>query len=419
MIEGLASRDAALASLLEYASHGTFVSESLNRHARGLSSRDRGLALESALSAIRWKSRLDHHLSRFLRGSTQEPILWLLRLGVAQGMILDRIPPHAVVHLSVELAHRHFGRGAAGLVNAVMRRSLENPWDDPQGDDPKALAVRFSHPEWLVQRWVKRHGAETAKAMLEAGSRDPDVWVRVRPGTANLPWDPSAETETAHDGFFRKVTASRERILASEAFQQGFVSFQDPSSGECALALAGHLRPGMALVDLCAAPGGKLACLHDHGDLAGVRTFALDPSWIRQTRTQDGFRRLGMDSTLVAVSDGTRPPLREGSLDAVLVDAPCSNLGVLSRRPEARWHTRPDEPRHAARLQRQILESILPCVKTGGLVVYSVCSTEPEEGEGVVADLPGTELVSSSTRLPGMQQGDGFHLSVLRRRGPG
>lgn len=415
MIEGLASRDAALASLLEYASHGTFVSESLNRHARGLSSRDRGLALESALSAIRWKSRLDHHLSRFLRGSTQEPILWLLRLGVAQGMILDRIPPHAVVHLSVELAHRHFGRGAAGLVNAVMRRSLENPWDDPQGDDPKALAIRYSHPEWLVQRWVKRHGPETARAMLEAGSRDPDVWVRVRPGAANLPWDPSAETETAHDGFFRKVTASRERILASEAFLQGSVSFQDPSSGACALSLAGHLRPGMVLVDLCAAPGGKLACLHDHGDLDGVRSLALDPSWIRQTRTQDGFRRLGMDSSLVAVSDGIRPPLRERSVDAVLVDAPCSNLGVLSRRPEARWHTKPDEPRHAAKLQRKLLESILPCVKPGGLVVYSVCSTEPEEGEGVTGDLPGTVVESSSTSLPGMQQGDGFHLAVLRR----
>lgn len=415
MIEGLASRDAALASLLEYASHGTFVSESLNRHARGLSSRDRGLALESALSAIRWKSRLDHHLSRFLRGSTQEPILWLLRLGVAQGMILDRIPPHAVVHLSVELAHRHFGRGAAGLVNAVMRRSLENPWDDPQGDDPKALAVRWSHPEWLVQRWVKRHGPEIARAMLEAGSRDPDVWVRVRPGTTQLPWDPSAEVETAHGGFFRKVTASRERILGSDAFLQGMVSFQDPSSGACALSLADHLRPGMALVDLCAAPGGKLACLHDHGDLDGVRSLALDSSWIRQTRTQDGFRRLGMDSTLVAVSDGTQPPLREGSVDAVLVDAPCSNLGVLSRRPEARWHTKPDEPRHAAKLQRRLVESMVPCLKPGGRLAYSVCSTEPEEGEGVVADLPGTVLESSSTRLPGMQQGDGFFLAVLRR----
>jgi len=412
--EGLASRDAALESLLDYAAHGAFVAESLARHGSDLSSRDHGLALESALSAIRWKSRLDHHYERFLRGPTAEPILWLLRLGLAQCLILDRIPPHAAVHVSVELAHRRFGRGAAGLVNAVLRRSVEHPWSDPQGDDPQALAVRWSHPEWLVRRWVKRHGTETARAMLEAGSRDPDVWVRVRAGTANLPWDPSAETSTLHDGFFRKVSASRERILSSDAFREGAISFQDPSSGACALALSGFLEPGMTLVDLCAAPGGKLACLHDHGDLEGVRSIALDPSFARQRRTRDGFRRLGMGS-LVGLADGTRPPLRPSSLDAALVDAPCSNLGVLSRRPEARWHTRPDEPRIHAKLQRKLLEAVLPCVKPGGLVAYSVCSTEPDEGEAVVDGLEGAVVETATTRLPGMQEGDGFFLATLRR----
>jgi len=412
--EGLAARQAALECLLEYASEGTFVTESLSRYGARLPTRDRALALESALTAIRWKSRLDHHYERFLRGATQEPILWLLRLGLAQCLVLDRIPPHAAVHLSVELAHNFFGRGAAGLVNAVLRRSVENPWNDPEGDDPKSLAIRFSHPEWLVQRWVKRHGVETARTMLEAGSRDPDVWVRVRPGAENLPWDPSAVTAELHEGFFRKVTASRERILASETFANGQISFQDPSSGSCALALSGFLKPGMVLADLCAAPGGKLACLHDHGDLEGVHSLALDLSWSRQWRTQQGFARLGL-SSLVAVADGTRPPMREQSLDAVLVDAPCSNLGVLSRRPEARWRARPDDPRVHGKFQRELLEAILPCVKTGGKIVYSVCSAEPEEGPQVVESLPGAEVETSETRLPGMQDGDGFYLAMLRR----
>ncbi|MCB9495323.1 MAG: hypothetical protein H6686_00350 [Fibrobacteria bacterium] len=413
-MEGLPARRAALEALLDFAANGTFVAEALGRTRERLDPRDRALALESALSAVRWMARLDHHLDRFLRGNTPEPVRWLLRLGLAQCRILDRIPVHAAVHVSVELAHEFFGRGAAGLVNAVLRRAAHAPWEDPEGDEPAALAVRTSHPAWLVQRWIRRHGLETAKAMLEAGGRDPAIWVRVRPGVEVLPWDPAAETAQAYDGFFRRVEASREAILSSEAFRNGRVSFQDPSSGACALALSGKLAPGMVVADLCAAPGGKIACLHDHGDLEGVKTFALDLSRHRQMRTQDGFRRLGMRST-VAVADGLQPPLRPGSLDAVLLDAPCSNLGVLSRRPEARWRLRPDDPRQHAKLQRTLLSSAIPLVRPGGWIVYSVCSTEPDEGEKVLEDLPGVEVEHLETRLQGMQEGDGFFLALLRR----
>lgn len=413
-VEGLASREAALHALLEFSSRGAFVSETLARAGDGLAPRDRALAQEAAITAVRWKSRLDHHLDRFLRGATPEPLRWILRLGLAQSRILDRIPPHAAVHLSVELARLHAGRGAAGLVNAVLRRAIEAPWNDPAGDDPSALAVRFSHPEWLVRRWIGRHGIETAIAMLEAGSRDPEAWVRVRPGSAPLPWDPAAETGSTHDGFFRRLDLPRERVLGSEAFREGRVSFQDPSSGACALALSGFLRPGMILLDACAAPGGKLACLHDHGDLHGVRSLAFDLSTARQRRTLDGFRRLSMDGLVVA-ADATRLPLRDGCIDAAIVDAPCSNLGVLSRRPEARWRARPDDPRRHGALQRAILASVVPHVRLGGRIVYSTCSTEPEEGEAVVRDLPGCRLESSSTTLPGKQDGDGFFLATLVR----
>jgi len=412
--EGLASREVALECLLEYAARGTFVAESLSRYGDGLASRDRALALETALSTIRWKARLDHHLDQYLRGATPEPVRWILRMGLAQSRILDRIPPHAAVHLSVELARMRFGKGPAGLVNAVLRRAITAPWKDPAGDDPSALAIRHSHPEWLVRRWIKRHGVETATTMLEAGSRDPEAWVRVRAGASNLPWDPAAETARLHDGFFRRLSIGRERVLGSDSFRDGFVSFQDPSSGACALALSGFLRPGMVVADLCAAPGGKLACLHDHGDLEGVRSLAFDLSLPRQLRSVDGFRRLRLEC-LAGVADATRPPLRESSVDAILVDAPCSNLGVLSRRPEARWRIRPDDPRTHGKLQRRMLEAAAPCVRPGGRLVYSVCSSEPEEGEDVVRDIPGCRLESAVASLPGMQDGDGFFLAVLVR----
>lgn len=414
-VEGLASRDAALQALLDFSSKGAFVADSLGRHGRDLDPRDRALALEAALVAVRWKARLDHHLDRFLRGATPEPVRWILRLGLAQCRVLDRVPAHAAVHLSVELARIRFGRGSAGLVNAVLRRAVDAPWDDPSGDDPRALSVRFSHPEWLVRRWIGRHGIDAAQAMLRAGCEDPAVWVRVRAGADALPWDPADETGSAFGGFFRRVSVPRERILSSEAFRSGTVSFQDPSSGACALALEDVLAPGSLVLDACAAPGGKLACLHDRGALEGVRALAFDLSVPRQERTSDGFRRLGV-AALVGVADATRLPLREGSLDAALVDAPCSNLGVLSRRPEARWRARPDDPRRHGALQRRILEAVATRVKPGGTLVYSTCSTEPEEGEQVVRDLDGWETASAETTLPGTGDGDGFFLAVLRRR---
>lgn len=413
-IEGLAAREAAFDCLLDYSTRGIFVSESLSWHGARLEGRDRALALETALSTIRWKARLDHHLEGFLRGATPEPVRWLLRMGLAQCRILDRIPPHAAVHLSVELARARFGKGASGLVNAVLRRAIEAPWRDPEGDTPADLAVRFSHPEWLVYRWIKRHGVETTRAMLEAGSREPEAWVRVRRGATDLPWDPAAETARLHDGFFRRLSIGRERVLGSDAFRRGDVSFQDPSSGACALALSGFLEPGMVLADLCAAPGGKLACLRDHGDLDGVRVLAFDLSPARQLRTIDGFRRLALDG-FAAVADATSPPLRESSVDALLVDAPCSNLGVLSRRPEARWRIRPDEPRLHGKLQRRMLEAAIPCVRPGGRIVYSTCSTEPEEGDDVVRGIPGCRVESAATSLPGLQDGDGFFLATLVR----
>lgn len=412
--DGLASREAALQCLLEFSARGTFVTESLGRYGRNLEPRDRALALEAALSTLRWKLRLDHHLDRFLRGGTPEPVRWILRLGLAQCRLLDRVPPHAAVHLSVELAGRRHGRGASGLVNAVLRRAIEAPWSDPEGDDPESLSVRFSHPKWLVSRWLGRHGVDATRAMLEAGSRDPEAWVRVRRGATDLPWDPAAETASLREGFFRRLSIGRERVLSSDAFLRGDVSFQDPSSGACALALSGFLRPGMLVADVCAAPGGKLACLRDHGDLEGTHALALDLSASRQQRTLDGFRRLSLPA-LVAAADATRPPIRPSSLDAVLVDAPCSNLGVLSRRPEARWRARPDDPRRHAALQRAILEAAVACLKPGGRAVYSVCSVEPEEGQGVVADLAGCRILESSTLLPGAQGGDGFFLALLER----
>lgn len=414
MIPGLASRHAALDALFRWEESGHHIADSLARHATRLDHRDHALALEIATTALRWKMLLDYHLRPFVREDTDLELRWVLRLTLAQTHKLDRIPLHAAVDLGVELARMLRGKGGSGFVNAVLRRAMEKPLAPPVGDDPDSVAVRHSHPKWLVQRWIARHGLETAESMMEAGNREPALWVRVRRGAKNLPWAPEQVLETAHDGFFVRPEMFRDQLLSSDAFARGDIALQDPASGAAALLLSGALRPGSALADLCAAPGGKIACLSDHGDLDGVKVLAFDRSGFRQRKTVDGFRRTGIRA-VVGVADGLVPPLRPASLDAILLDAPCSNLGVISRRPEVRWNAKPTDPEKHGELQEKLLESAWKLLKPGACMVYSVCSTEVEECQEAVAQVPDAIREAEQLRLPGQDGWDGFYAVRLRK----
>lgn len=414
MIPGFESRRAALDALLRWEESGHHIADSLARHAKHLDHRDHALAMEIATTALRWKMLLDYHLRPYMRPDTAIELVWVLRLTLAQTHKLDRIPLHAAVDLGVELARMVRGKGGAGFANAVLRRAMEHPLVPPPADDPDSVAVRHSHPKWLVQRWMERHGLETTTSMLEAGNREPSLWVRIRKGAKAPPWAPEQVLATAHGGFFVRPDLFRDQVLSSVAFDRGDISLQDPASGAAALLLAGILKPGMSLVDLCAAPGGKIACLADHGDLHGVKVYAMDRSGFRQRKTLDGFCRSGIDA-VVAVADGEVPPFRDGSVDTVLLDAPCSNLGVLSRRPEARWKAKPQDPDKHGELQTALSASAWKLLKPGGHMVYSVCSTEVEECQEVVAQIPDARLVTEQLHLPGQDGWDGFYAVLLRK----
>jgi 16S rRNA (cytosine967-C5)-methyltransferase len=415
LIAGYASRRAALVALLSFEREGFPVAETLSR-AHELDPRDHALALEIASTTVRWMLLLDHHLAPFLRTETSPELLWILRLSVAQVHFLSRVPVHSAVDLGVELAREAGGQAASGFANAVLRRACHHALHRPVGEDAQSLSITYSHPQWLVERWLARHGVDATRSMLVAGNRDPSLWVRVRRGTDDLPWSPNQVLETAHDGLFVRPDLPRDAVLASGAFRSGRLSLQDPSSGAVALSLSPHLRPGMLVVDLCAAPGGKIGCLHDAGSLQGVRIVAVDRSHPRQRKTLDGFRQKGI-SALAVVADGLHPPVPDACADAVVLDAPCSNLGVLSRRPEARWRGGADEPERHGALQRALLESAIELAKPGALILYSVCSTEPQECDAVVSALDErAEILERSLRLPGEAGWDGFFF-VLARRG--
>ena len=429
---GLEARRLALEALLQ-TEKGAFAGEWIASRARGMSPADRGLSLEIALTSLRWKRLLDYNLEDRLSRWPGERVGWILRTALAQAWMLDRVPDHAAVDIAVDLARALEGRAMAGLVNAVLRRALAKGLQKPSGSEPRVLSIAHSHPEWMVQRWVDRLGEERTVEMLEADNAVPPTWVRLNPSwSGELPWQPEQILSTALNGRFLRLSSSRHELLESEAFRVGGFSFQDPGSGRAALALAPHIPAGGNFLDLCCAPGGKSALLAESGTLDNVHAFACDMSWDRQLRTAEGFARSGIAEKIsVFCADGTRPPFRPESFDAILLDAPCSNMGVLSRRPEARWRVRPGDLIRQGMVQKALLLSALKLLKPGGVLAYSTCTVEPEETEDLIYPLfkseeaesirlddlenpePGSPLFLRT--MPGSHGWDGFFTALLRK----
>jgi len=377
-------------------------------------SRERALTVELTYGALRRRATIDWRLEPVL----DKPLLRLpvavqmvLRLGAYQLLFLDRIPQSAAVNESVNLAKAFtgtVGRDWGGFVNAVLRALLRHPpepWPSMDHDAAQALAVRYSIPGWLSRRWVERLGLASAEAACEGVSVAPPLTLRVN----RLVTTREALLEIfAQAGIAAKPTSvSLSGILLDEGcavfslpgFQEGAFYVEDEAAQLIPLLL--DPQPGDIVLDACAAPGGKSThvadLMHNKGTI-----YAVDRKETRLGLVRSNCRRLGVQVVVPIVGDIREPrewfPMSktagsssmkkarvgESSIDRILVDAPCSGLGVLRRHPEAKW--RKDEqalPRHQA-LQCQILEAVAPCLRPGGVLVYSTCSTEPEENEDVI-----------------------------------
>jgi 16S rRNA (cytosine967-C5)-methyltransferase len=354
---------------------------------------DRALATRLVYGTLAWQGRLDHHLARFLRGplATLEPgVRAALRLGTYQLLMLDRVPAYAAVDSSVRLV-RAGGRGVAGLVNAVLRRAAATPeaLPDPAVDALERLAVEWSHPRWLVERWTKEIGAEELPRLLAADNARGATTLRANPlrttRDALLAELVAADVDAvaagrAPDGVVVRRGAARLRALPG--WHAGRFAFQGEAS-QLVTALLG-VHAGARVLDACAAPGGKTA---HAAALVGPtgRVTALDRHLAGARRIRVEVARLAAATLVdVVVADACRPPAGR-SFDAVLVDAPCSGLGTLRRHPELRWRRRPEDVPRLAALQRAILGGVAPCVRPGGVLVYAVCTIAREENEDVIA----------------------------------
>jgi 16S rRNA (cytosine967-C5)-methyltransferase len=360
-----------------------------------LAPEDRALATRLVYGTLAWQGRLDHHLAPLLRtplASLDPGVRAALRLGLFQLLLLDRVPAYAAVDASVSLA-RSAARGAAGLVNAVLRRAVRIgvrnlPLPDPAVDPIERLAVEWSHPRWLVERWHAEVG-DDLPALLAADNGMAPTAVRanrlrttrdaLRAELAAAGVD-TAPARWAPDGLL--VARGAARLRALPAWREGRFAFQAEAS-QLVVPLLG-VEPGARVLDACAAPGGKtMHAAEQVGDEG--RVVALDPRAAAIARLRIEAGRLGARRVLALAGDARRPPLLAAGFDAVLVDAPCTGLGTLRRHPELRWRRRPGDVERLAHLQQAILDGVAPLVRPGGVLVYAVCTLTREENEDAVA----------------------------------
>jgi 16S rRNA (cytosine967-C5)-methyltransferase len=374
------ARALALAALdrIERGAHAhVVVPELLARSA--LAPRDRAFVTDHVHGTVRLRRLLDARLSR----ASDRPLDALdtsvrsaLRLGAHQ--LHTGVPPHAAVGETVAVAPAR----ARGFVNAVLRR-VAGAGADPPGT---SLGVLTSHPDWIVDGLVAQLGAAGARAVLDADNEPPAVTLRVRPGIAPgavvaelASLGARVEAATLVPGAL--VVRGGGDPAAWPALRDGRATVQDQASQ--AVVHAVEPAAGERIVDVAAAPGGKATGLAERVG-AGGTVVALDRHAGRLRRLAGAAQRMRLPQVRAVVADGRRPPLH-GSFDAVLVDAPCSGLGVLRRRPDARWRVAPSAPGELAVLQRALVGAAWPLVRAGGRLVYSVCTWTTEETDGVAA----------------------------------
>ena len=437
------ARETALRVLISCRTNGAWADAALQAQLRrdGIAGLDAALCSRLVYGVLQNQLLLDHYIGAFCcqrPDHLQPPLLDILRLGAYQILYLDKVPDRAAVSESVELA-KHFKRGqAAGLVNAVLRKLAQNKNDlppIPDRDEIRYLSIRYSHPRWLVKRLLPALGRDETEAFLAANNSVAPLTVQVNPLKT------SAETlltELREAGVTARPHAwvpgclelsGTGDLTALPAFREGKFLVQDPAARLVSL-IAG-VTPGQKVLDVCAAPGGKsFSCAFAMEDRGVILACDLHENKLKRVR--EGAARLGLTCVGTAAADGrVFRPEWEASYDTVLVDAPCSGLGIIRKKPDARYK-KVDDLFALPVIQNDILSNAARYVRPGGVLVYSTCTILPEENgevtDGFLADHP--EFVRTPFTLPapaGETDGqltlwpqrhgtDGFYICRMERR---
>jgi 16S rRNA (cytosine967-C5)-methyltransferase len=393
MDEGLASRIAAAEILYRVDRESGFADVLLGERLPDFAPADRRLITRLVLGTLAWRGRLDYelaHLTDRKLDGIQPAALAIMRMGLFQLRFLDRIPQHAVVDTAVSIAKRiPQARIASGFVNAVMRRATREtaPMPARERNEKSYLAVAYSHPRWMVERFVDWFGVADAERLMTANND-------AAPNAIRLNLARGSRTELigklAADGF-EAGTSGRapETIVLKSAPQFESHSYRDGlfhAQSEASQMVARMLAPkaGATVADCAAAPGGKATHLAELvGERGRVIAIDLNLNGLRNARGLT--HRLRHRNVEFVCADLTAAmPFAPSSAGYVLLDAPCTGIGTLREHPEIKWRLKPSDPARMAAIQSRMLDNVAAIVRPGGAIVYSVCSIAPEEGEGVV-----------------------------------
>ena len=419
------------------------------QHDRYLSRKDRALFTALVFGVLRWRNRLDHiilHFSKTPIKKIEPVVLNILRLGLFQIIYLDRIPDSAAVNTSVEMTKQIGAFRAAGFVNALLRKSATNyngvHFPAFENDPVAFLSADQSLPGWLAKRWLKRFDRESLMILCNTINSVPPITIRtntLKTTRERLILSLEKEVEriepatTAPDGI--RLFNPKRSISDLSAFNNGWFQVQDEAAQLVSLLL--NPQPGESVLDACAGLGGKTAhlaqLLQNKGSI-----IAMDKDEKKLRQLDSEMQRLDVSIVRTTCYDLTLPldTTQHGDFDRILLDAPCSGLGVLRRNPDIKWKSsKADLKRHAS-VQKRILENLAQLVKLNGILVYAVCSIEPEENETVITaflkkhpefgidknlgKLPENlhSLVEPTTgfkTLPLLNQMDGFYFVRLKR----
>jgi 16S rRNA (cytosine967-C5)-methyltransferase len=387
-------RGAAVRILNRVERSDSYLDRVLDAELRGpeLSDLDKGLLTEIVHGVLRWQNKLDWVLNGFSHGNFQKSevnIKNTLRVALYQILFLDRIPHAAAVNEAVELIKRIRGEKVAGLVNAVLRNIIRNlegiRFPDANEDKVQYLSVMYSHPHWMVKRWLKRFDYDETQKLLIANNERPSLSLRINKLKAQpeefltmLDQQHIQYSGSTHVDFFVKVK-SLTRIGQMDLFRRGFFTIQDESAILPCLMLAP--QPGERVIDLCAAPGGKTTAMAEmmknEGEIIAVDKYETKLSFIKAA-----CERLGLRNVKLLAVDATT--LESEQADKVLLDSPCSGLGVLAKKPDIKWKRDITDIIKLAKMQNDFIDNAARLVKPGGVLVYSTCTTEPEENQEIV-----------------------------------
>lgn len=366
------------------------------KSASHLRAQDKNLVTILVLGVLRWQLALDTQIRSLLKrpnAKLDAEVLVALRLGAFQLLHLDRIPAHAAIDESVELARQAGHRFASAMVNAVLRKLAAS------GAKAEANDVRIAYPAWMVERWTYFFGTEIVEAICRNGVSAPGTDIRIT--------DNEAEEELAHSGIvfapgqllYSARTVHSGDVTETEAFRAGRIRIQDEGS-QLAAEIAGN---GSVILDACAAPGGKTLILAERNPQACITAHEINPQRLAALR-----KRLECLGKRIECHEADASALTDDAVyDLVLADVPCSGTGTLARNPEIRHRLQPEEFARQAERQKAILTAVLYAARPAARIVYSTCSLEPEEDEQVISTVlagnTSARIIPLSTRIEEMR----------------